>query len=370
MKITAIQVTPLAIPLRHETPVSAWTAGLGKQIIIQIFTDAGIVGLGESFAYGVPLAVCAVIEDLTPLLIGADPTQPEMVMERLHQAASLYGRRGLGLFALSGIDIALWDILGKVKKQPLYRLLGGTEPKLLQTYVSLLRYQTPPEVAQVVARCLEAGFHAIKLHQIDLKSVEIARRVAGDQVELMLDVNCPWNKEDALAFARAVTPYRLAWLEEPVWPPDDYLSLAYVRQGAGIPIASGENEGTVYGFQNLFAREAADIVQPSVTKVGGVSEWKKIAELAVRHGTHVAAHSFYFGPGFVATLHLMAALPGCTYVEITGCALEAPLFQEPFSFHDGKIAVPEGPGLGVTLNTEILGRYPYTVTGQSLNVRG
>jgi len=370
MKITAVHVTPLAIPLRHETPESAWAAGLGRQIIIQIFTDTGIVGLGESFAYGVPLAVCAVIDDLKPLLIGADPTHPEVVIDRLAQAASLYGRRGLGLFALSGIDIALWDILGKVKKQPLYRLLGGSEAKLLPTYVSLLRYQTPPEVAQLVARCLEAGFRAIKLHQTDLKSVEIARRVAGDQIELMLDVNCPWNKDDALTFARALAPYRLAWLEEPVWPPDDYTSLAYVRHGGGIPIASGENEGTVYGFQHLFAREAADIVQPSVTKVGGIGEWKKIAELAARHGSQVAAHSFYFGPGFVATLHLMAALPGCTYVEVTGCSLEAPLFQEPFIFRDGKIAVPEGPGLGVTLNAEVLGRYPYAATGQSLNVRG
>jgi len=370
MKITAVQVTPLAIPLRQETPESPWAVGLGRQIIIQVFTDAGIVGLGEAFAYGVPSAVSAVIEDLTPLLIGADPTQPEVVIDRLAQAASLYGRRGLGLFALSGIDIALWDILGKVKRQPLYRLLGGTEPKLLPTYVSLLRYYNPPEVAQVVARCLEAGFHAVKLHQLDVKSVEIARRVAGNDVELMLDVNCPWNKDDALAFARVVAPYRLAWLEEPVWPPDDYVSLAYVRQGAGMPIASGENEGTVYGFQPLFLREAADIVQPSVTKVGGIGEWKKIAELAVRHGTQIAAHSFYFGPGFVATLHLMAALPGCTYVEVAACTLEAPLFQEPFTFRDGKIAVPEGPGLGVTLNTEVFGRYPYTATGQSLNVRG
>ncbi|MGE0822806.1 MAG: mandelate racemase/muconate lactonizing enzyme family protein [Candidatus Binatia bacterium] len=370
MKITAVHIYPLAVPLRQETPESPWALGLSRQIIIQVFTDAGIVGLGEAFAYGVPQAVCSVLEDLKPLLIGADPTQPEVVMERLSQAASLYGRRGLGLFALSGIDIALWDIVGKVKTQPLYRLLGGSEAKQLPAYISLLRYQSPPEVAQVVARCLEAGFQAIKLHQIDMKSIEIARRVAGDQTELMLDVNCPWNKEEALGFARAVARYRPAWLEEPIWPPDDYLSLAYVRQGADIPIASGENEGTVYGFQHLFLREAADIVQPSVTKVGGISEWRKIAELAVRHGTQVAAHSFYFGPGFVATLHLMAAFPGCTYVEVAGCTLEAPLLHEPFNFSDGKISVPDGPGLGVTLNAEVLGRYPYTATGPSLNVRG
>jgi D-galactarolactone cycloisomerase len=222
----------------------------------------------------------------------------------------------------------------------------------------------------VIVRCLEAGFHAVKLHQIDLKSVSVAREVAGDRVELMLDVNCPWNVEEALAVARALAPYRLAWLEEPVWPPDDYHSLAQVRRGAGIPIASGENEGTVYGFASLLAQEAADILQPSVTKVGGISEWRKIAALAVQHGKQVAAHSFYFGPGFVATLHLMAALPGCTYVEVAGCTLEAPLLHEPFDFSDGTVAVPERPGLGVTLNQEVLEKYPYSATSRSLNVRG
>jgi L-alanine-DL-glutamate epimerase-like enolase superfamily enzyme len=170
--------------------------------------------------------------------------------------------------------------------------------------------------------------------------------------------------------AQALAPYRLAWLEEPVWPPDDYHSLAQVRREAGIPIASGENEGTVYGFASLLAQEAADILQPSVTKVGGIGEWRRIAALAVQHGKPVAAHSFYFGPGFAATLHLMAALPGCTYVEVAGCALAAPLVQEPFDFNSGTVGVPEGPGLGITLNQEVLEKYPYSAASGNLNVRG
>lgn len=370
MKITDLQAIPLSIPLRQEAPESPWAAGLGRQIIVVVHTDAGVTGLGEAFAYGAPLAVCAVVEEMKPLLIGADPTQPDALFDHLSQATLLYGRRGLGLFALSGIDIALWDITGKVQNKPLYQLLGGTEAKRLPTYVSLLRYHTPPEIARVVVRCLEAGFRAVKLHQIDLKSVSVAREVAGDRVELMLDVNCPWNVDEALMMARALAPYRLAWLEEPIWPPDDYHSLAQVRLGAGLPIASGENEGTVYGFESLLAQQAADIVQPSVTKVGGIGQWRRVADLAVRHGKQVAAHSFYFGPGFAATLHLMAALPGCTYVEVAGCALAAPLVQEPFDFSDGTVGVPEGPGLGVTLNAEVLQKYPYAGTGGgSLNVR-
>ncbi|HEV8715583.1 MAG TPA: mandelate racemase/muconate lactonizing enzyme family protein [Candidatus Binatia bacterium] len=370
MKIIDLQVIPLAIPLRHETPESPWAAGLGRQIIVQVHTDTGISGLGEAFAYGAPLAVCAVLEELKPLLLGADPTQPELLYERLSQATLLYGRRGLGLFALSAIDIALWDIVGKVKKQPLYKLLGGNESKRLPAYISLLRYQTPPEVARVIVRCLEAGFQAVKLHQIDVKSVSVAREVAGERVNLMLDVNCPWNAEEALAMAKTLARYRLTWLEEPVWPPDDYPSLAQVRREAGIPIASGENEGTVHGFANLLAQGAADILQPSVTKVGGVSEWRRIAALAAQHGKQVAAHSFYFGPGFAATLHLMAALPGCTYTEVAGCALAAPLVQEPFDFGNGTVGVPEGPGLGVTLNQEVVKKYPYSAVSGSLNVRG
>src|SRR5262249_56476093 len=156
----------------------------------------------------------------------------------------------------------------------------------------------------------------VTLHQIELKSASMAREVAGDHVELMLDVNCPWNAEEVLAMSRFLAPYHLTWLEEPVWPPDDYRSLAQVRREAGIPIASGENEGTVHGFASLLAQDAADIWQPSVTKVGGISEWRKIATLAAQYGKQVAAHSFYFGPGFAATLHLVAALPGRAYVEV------------------------------------------------------
>jgi L-alanine-DL-glutamate epimerase-like enolase superfamily enzyme len=369
MKITNVQAIPLSIPLRQETPESLWAAGLGKQIIVQVATDEGIVGVGEAFAYGAPLAVCAVIEEVKPVLLGVDPTQPELLFERLSRASLLYGRRGVGLFALSGIDIALWDIVGKARNLPLYRVLGGVEAKRLPAYVSLLRYQTPPEIARVVVRYLEAGFQAIKLHQVDVKSVSMAREVAGDHIELMLDVNCPWTVEEAVGMAQALAPYRLAWLEEPVWPPDDYAGLARVRKEAGVPIASGENEGTVYGFAALLAQDAADILQPSVTKVGGVSEWRRVAALAVQHNKQVAAHSFYCGPGLAATLHLMAALPGCTYVELPGCSLEVPLLQEPLEAQGGTIGVPESPGLGVALNTEVLQKYPYASTGVSLDVQ-
>jgi L-alanine-DL-glutamate epimerase-like enolase superfamily enzyme len=369
MKIVDVHAIPLSIPLRQEPPESSWASGLGQQIIIEVVTDEGIVGVGEAFAYGAPLAVCAAVAAYKPLLLGGDPMFPEQLAEQVSRASLLYGRRGLGLFALSGVDIALWDLVGKVRKLPLYKVLGGIEAKRLPAYVSLLRYQTPPEIARVVARYLEVGYQAVKLHQTDVKSVSVAREVAGDRVELMLDVNCPWTVDESLVMARALTPYRLAWLEEPVWPPDDYPGLAKVRQAAALPIACGENEGTVQGFASLLDQGAADILQPSVTKVGGVTEWRRIALLAAQRQKQVAAHSFYFGPGFVATLHLMAAFSGCTYVEVPGCMLDAPLLQEPFDIQDGTAGVPEGPGLGVTLNTEVMQKYPYTPTDNALNVQ-
>lgn len=370
MKITDVQATPLSIPLRSELPESPWVAGLGNQIIVQVFTDEGIVGLGEAFAYGAPSAVCAAIAVYKPLLLGSDPTLPEQLSERLSRASLLYGRRGIGLFALSGIDIALWDIVGKVRNLPLYKVLGGTEAKRLPAYVSLLRYLTPPEIARVIVRYLEDGYRAVKLHQTEVKSVSVAREVAGERVELMLDVNCPWTVAESLAMTRALAPYRLAWLEEPVWPPDDYQSLAQVRKEAGLPIACGENEGTVCGFESLLAQEAADILQPSVTKVGGITEWRRIAMLAAQHRKQIAAHSFSFGPGFIATLHLMAAFPGCTYIEVPGCSLDAPFLQEPFDIHAGTVGAPEGPGLGVTLNTEVMWRYPSSPMHGGLNIQG
>jgi D-galactarolactone cycloisomerase len=360
MKITEVRAVPLAIPLRPMTPPSPWEAGAGKQILVRVATDQGLVGWGEAFAYGVPLAVCEVIEDgLAPLLLGQDPTRREALVQSLHRALMIWGRRGLAMFAVSGVELALWDLEGKALGVPVHRLLGGIAQPRLRAYASLLRYGSPSDVGRACAAALDQGFTAIKLHQIEVESVAVARDVAGESVDLMLDTNCPWTVDEAIRIGRALAPHRLRWLEEPVWPPEDYPGLARVRAALEIPIASGENDATAFGARDLLAAGAADIVQPSVTKVGGLGEMRRIAVLAAAAGATFQPHSYYFGPGLAATAHLIAATPGVPYIEMPPGDLEAPLLAEPVRCERGWVTVSERPGLGADPVPDVLERYAY-----------
>lgn len=360
MKITALEAVTLAIPLKPMGPPSAWTGGARKQIIVRIVTDAGAVGLGEAFAYGAPLAVASVVaESLAPLLVGQDPLRIEALVDLMHRGTMIYGRRGLAMFAISGVEIALWDLLGKVRGAPVYELLGGAVRPRLPVYASLLRYDSPAEVAQACRHFVSRGFRMLKLHQTDVASVRAAREAVGPDVELMLDTNCPWQPAEAIAMARALEPYRLFWLEEPVWPPEDYAGLARVAAATDTPIALGENESTLFGFREIVERRAGDVLQPSITKVGGISEFRKIAALAQAANLAIAPHSFYFGPGLAATLHVAATLGGRMPVEFPTGELETPFLAPPLQARDGWIEAPSGPGLGVEINEEAVRRHPY-----------
>lgn len=360
MKITAVQAYPLAIPLRPLRPHSPWLDGMRKQIVVKITTDDGLVGLGECFAYGAPLAVASVVEEsLVPVLVGENPTEIERLVEKMERSMLLYGRRGIAVHAMSGVEIALWDLAGKARGMPVHDLLGGRYASEIRAYASLLRYPSPAEVAAACRHYVAVGFGAVKLHQIDVESVRVGRDAVGPDVELMLDVNCPWSPREAIRMGRAFEPYRLAWFEEPVWPPEDYRGLAEVSAALETPIAAGENEGLAQGFADIIAHRAVDILQPSMTKVGGLLEFKKICTLAAAANLSVVPHSFYFGPGLAATLHLIAASPGCRWLEFPTGELEAPLLTEPIQPRGGVVRVPSGPGLGVTLNEEVLARYPY-----------
>ncbi len=364
MKITAVRAIPLAIPMKAMTPPSTWRAGTRKQIIVRVVTDDGITGTGEAFAYGAPLAVVSVIdESLEPLLVGQDPFRIEALVDLMHRGTMIYGRRGLAMFAISGVEIALWDLLGRVLGAPVSALLGGAVRPRLPAYASLLRYETPADVARASSQFVSQGFRMLKLHQTDVESVRAAREAVGPAVELMLDTNCPWSPDDAIRMARALAPYRLFWLEEPVWPPEDYAGLARVAAATETPIALGENESTVFGFREILERRAGDIVQPSVTKVGGISEFRKIVTLAQTANVPVAPHSFYFGPGLAATLHVAASFGGELPVEFPTGELETPFLTRPIEARAGWIDVPQGPGLGVEVNEEAIRRHPYASTG-------
>ena len=363
MKITAVEAICLALPMKPLDPPSPWTAATRKQIVVRVKTDTGPTGVGEAFAYGAPLAVCNVIEEsLAPLLVGQDPLRIEHLVDLMHRGTMIYGRRGLAMFAISGVDIALWDLLGKALDAPVHALLGGATRPRLPMYASLMRYDSPKDVAGACKGFVAQGFTMLKLHQTDVESVRAAREAVGPDVELMLDVNCPWTPAEAIAMARQLEPYRLFWFEEPVWPPEDYTGLAEVARATATPIALGENESTLYGFREIVEHRAGDILQPSITKVGGITEFKKIAALAQAANLPIAPHSFYFGPGLAATLHLAATWGGNTPVEFPTGEHETPFLARPIQARDGHVEVPTGPGLGVEINEEAIRRHPYTAS--------
>lgn len=358
MNITDVQAHVLAIPMAPGKQKMPWTWGNFNQVIISVHTDAGLTGYGEAFGYGVPQATASVVHEiLKPMLVGADATQITALQDRMFRHTHLFGRYGVTNFAISGVDIALWDLAGKSAGLPLYRLFGGAEAEDVPAYASLVRYSTPEHVSEAVAQARDDGYEAIKLHQVDVESVQIAREAAGEDILLMLDVNCSWAPDEALDITMQCVPYNLYWLEEPIWPPEDFEALAHLGQASETPIATGENACTIYQFQQMMETRCAAFVQPSVTKVGGVSEWRKVATLAEARNIQVAPHSPYFGPGLLATAHLVAATPHAPWLEVLYAPQEASVFTEEPQVVDGMFAVPQGPGLGLEIDLEVMSRY-------------
>jgi D-galactarolactone cycloisomerase len=229
----------------------------------------------------------------------------------------------------------------------------------VRAYASLPRYESPSDVARAAVAMAKDGFTAIKLHQIDVASVAAAREAVGDDVELMLDTNCPWTVDEATRMARRLERYALRWLEEPVWPPEDYAGLARVRAATTIPVASGENEATAFGFRAAFAAGGMDIAQPSITKVGGLSEMRKVAVVAASANVTVVPHAFYYGPGLAASVHFAVATPGVPYVEFPGAELEASLLAEPIRAVGGHLDADDRPGFGADPDPSVVERYTY-----------
>jgi D-galactarolactone cycloisomerase len=361
MKITAIETILVKVPYDYGAPPPAifgrpWTTC--DTLLVKIETDAGITGWGEAFGYSVVDATKAAIDTLiAPALIGRDPTQIAALMFETQKRLHIFGRGGPCVYGMSGIDIALWDIAGKSAGLPLYRLLGGSTRTHLTAYASLMRYSEPPLVARQTEAALKRGFRYIKLHEIDVPQTMAARDAAGDGVPIMLDTNCPWPPDYAIDMARELSELDLYWLEEPVWPPENYEGLADVRNSGGIRIAAGENAGTVLDFKHMFEAEAVDIAQPSVTKIGGISEMRKVIALADAYNVVVHPHSPYFGPGLLATLHVAAASPQDMLVEHLYFDLETTLYGSAVTPFNGSIAVPQGAGMGFDPDPKVIERY-------------
>lgn len=361
MKITRVEAIPLTIPFTYGADAMTLGTGAWKQLdfcLVRVDTDQGLTGWGEAFAYTCRRATVAAVNDMiAPLALGHDATDIAGLSARIQKQLHIFGRYGITAFALSGLDIALWDIAGKAAGLPLYRLIGGAARGRLDCYASLLRYAEPRLVAEYCGRAHSEGFTAIKLHEIAEPAVAAARGALGAGVPLLLDVNCEWRTAEAIAAGRAFRAHGLTWFEEPVFPPEDFRALREVGAACGLPLAAGENYCFATQFQALFEARAVQYAQPSVTKVGGVSEFLKIMALAQTHNLRLAPHSPYFGPGALATLHLLAAYTEPAWFEYFYLWPEAKPYAGVLEPVNGVLELPQGPGLGIDPDSEVLRRY-------------
>jgi D-galactarolactone cycloisomerase len=358
VKITRVETLVVNLPMVIDgaTPMLGGRARTSiDTLLVRVETDAGLVGWGEAFGHRIFHATRAAIDTLLgPMCVGRDPRDITALTDELQRVLHGVGRNGPTLYALSGIDIALWDIAGKAAGQPLYRLLGGSPRADLPAYASLLRYGAAAAVAHYTEQALARGYRYLKLHEITVPEVKSARDVAGPSVPIMVDTNCPWTVAEAIAMARRLAPLDLHWLEEPVWPPENLAGLAEVRARGGIPTAAGENYGTVWEFRRACEAGAIDYAQPSVTKIGGVTEMRRVMTVAETFGVQVVPHSAYFGPGLLASIHCVAAMPVESLVERFYCDFAENPLGEAIHPKEGRIAVPQGPGLGVDPDPRLL----------------
>ena len=369
--IKIVNVT--AVPLSGESPKGGWSAEIKPEdsihTLIAVHTDAGITGYGSVFTNGG--LVQASLKVLEPLFLGENALEPERVAEKLNQNTFWMGRGGTLTHTISGIDIALWDVLGKVLGQPIGRLLGGIYRQRVQPYCSLLM-EEPLRMHDVVAEFRDRGFRAFKIGwgpfgrtadaKLDEAIVRAARLAAGESAKLFVDAGAsdaywPHGLKWAIRTAHMLKAYEVGWFEEPLKPDalDDFCDL---RRISPVPIAGGEVLTRRQSFLPWLTRGALDIVQPDVTKVGGISEQRRIAWMAEDFGIKYVGHGWNTALGLAADLQLAAALPNVDLVEyIGGSPYVDGITKEPFALDsEGYLAIPARPGLGFVLDPDKLGR--------------
>lgn len=362
MKITAVEAHHIAVPFDFGNPpgnkaAAPWTTM--ESLFVKVTTDDGIVGWGEGFG----LAACgitkvAVEKAIAPMAVGRDPIDIPALIDDIAYRQRNCARNGPVGFALSGLDIALWDIAGKRAGKPLYQLLGATQTReRMPAYASLLRYGVAEVVRRNGEKAAERGYKSVKLHEAGIAEITAGRDAVGPDMHLTVDASCHWTLDGAIEAAKALRKLNLAWLEEPLWPPEDYAGMARLKAESGIPIAAGENAGTLADIAQLLNTAHVDYVQPSITKIGGVSSMIKIAEMAAAAGIKIAPHSPYFGPGLIATIHFAASLPSLPTVERFYVDLEASPLGEFVEAPGGFMKVPNKPGLGIDVDEAVLRKY-------------
>jgi L-alanine-DL-glutamate epimerase-like enolase superfamily enzyme len=380
IKLRYVPLVPMADAIHYmpERPV----------LLVQVHTDEGIVGLGEAAAYGgfLDSTEALVLGELRRTIVGEDPFRVERLWSMMATRAHQRGRRGMLMMAISGVDIALWDIVGQATKTPLYRLLGGYRDRL-DAYASAGFYAADKDakaLAEETGGYAEQGFRAIKIKvgrnpdvmlnplqdmqandfalatlEEDVERVRAVRAAVGPRVRLAIDANNAWTPPVALRFMREVASLDVHWLEEPV-ATEDVDGSAEVALALDVPVAGYETETGLPGFRELISRRAVDIVQPDAIWTGGITECRKIAALAQAYGLPVIPHVFSSAVASAANMHLIASLPNAGLLEFdqNPNPLRSELFEEPIEVDgDGTARMPDRPGLGVTLRADTIERY-------------
>ncbi len=372
MKITDVEAVILRQPVLDEGIAD----GSQDDLVILVHTDEGLTGIGE--VDSAPEAVRALVDapgshaianSLRHLLVGEDPLDVERLWHKMYRGLIYIGRRGIAVHAMSGIDIALWDIKGKALGKPVCELIGMPVRDRVRAYASMLMPEDPGEVRERVAALRGQGFTAVKLGWGPLgadagKDVELARaavEAGGDELTIMIDAGLGYGSDasTAIRVGNELGELGVFWLEEP-FEPDEYEAYAELADAVEIRVAAGEQDTTLWGFRELIERGHVDLVQPDVTRCGGITELLRIAELAREHGVETVPHAWKSGIIKAASLHVNAVLPDALFQEY--CVADTPintsLTRERLPIDaDGFVAVPTGPGLGVELDHEVMARY-------------
>lgn len=368
------RVTPHVLMAALDEPFAysqAWYRTRGA-MLVEIETEDGVVGWGEAFG---PAALTApIVTWFSPLLVGTDALAGEVVWQRLYNALRDHGQRGLAIEALSAIDIALWDIRGQVAGMPIHRLMGGPLRNSVRAYATGF-YRREREDHETYLReeadlRLGEGFGAIKLKTgwgvpEDIALTRAMRRHLGPDILMPVDCNHAYDAAAAIRYGNAVAGEDILWFEEPV-PPEDIDGYCEVKLRQPIAVAGGEAAFTRWGFREMITRRAADILQPDVAACGGLSEAKKIADMATAFGLRTNPHVWGTGIALAASLHLIAVIPD----NPPGLFPQQPMLEldrsphpvrdaltPPVVLEDGAVTIPEGPGLGVAPDRAALARY-------------
>jgi L-rhamnonate dehydratase len=369
MKITRVE----AIYLRQ--PDVRFLCDSGQDaLLVRVETDAGITGIGEVDSN--PMAAKGAIEGpfshttacgLAQVVVGEDPFETERLWHKMYRANIYGGRRGVGLHAISGIDMALWDIKGKALGLPVWKLLGGGFHSRIRCYASSLFGATPQQTGELARRYRDQGFTAVKFgwdpmgqdEKTDIALVREARKGLGDGPDLLIDAGLVWDSKTALQRARAFSEYGIYWLEEPLRP-DDYDGYRKLAEATDVRIAAGEEESSRLSFIELMDRGRIDVVQVDLTRCGGFTEAMKIAALAWDRGLPIANHGFTTYINVTAALHWLNSIPNaliCEFVAEEETNLRESVTRQKLRAHDGFLEMPQEPGLGIDVDWDAIARF-------------